>query len=416
MENKKKPWHLFEVYGVELEYMIVDIDSGNVKPLCDEVIKTVTGDYLADAELGKISWSNELVNHVIEIKTTQPTKSLSNVNLDFHQSILKINEILEGMGAKMLPSAVHPWMDPLTETQIWPHEHNEIYSLYNTIFDCRGHGWSNLQSTHINLPFSSDEEFGKLHAAIRLLLPIIPVLSASSPFLDGEYSGFIDGRLEAYRKNQIGIPSIAGKVIPEAVFTKADYYRQIFDPIVKDIKAYDKEGILDKHFLNSRGAIARFDRGAIEIRIIDIQEAPILDEAVLQIIVAVLKNFVNQTYSEFGTQKLVSTDTLAALFLKIIKDGKDVVVDDSEYLKLFGIRDSKLNVNELWEFLLERNRSSLTPEANGLIASILKMGNLSRRMLQFARNPKAGDTVQKALLKEITDVLSICLAENKMFG
>jgi hypothetical protein len=31
---------------------------------------------------------------------------------------------------------------------------------------------------------------------------------------------------------------------------------------------------MDHHFANSRGAIARFDRGAIEIRVIDIQECP----------------------------------------------------------------------------------------------------------------------------------------------
>ena len=76
-------------------------------------------------------------------------------------------------------------MNPLTETVIWPHDNNEIYSLYDKIFDCRGHGWSNLQSVHINLPFKDELEFRKLHSAIRLLLPIIPALSASSPFADG---------------------------------------------------------------------------------------------------------------------------------------------------------------------------------------------------------------------------------------
>jgi hypothetical protein len=86
----------------------------------------------------------------------------------------------------LLPTGAHPLMDPFTETRLWPHEHKEIYNLYNRIFDCRGHGWSNLQSTHLNLPFSGDAEFKKLHAAIRLLLPLIPALSASTPLLDGK--------------------------------------------------------------------------------------------------------------------------------------------------------------------------------------------------------------------------------------
>ena len=36
----------------------------------------------------------------------------------------------------------------------------------------------------LNLPFSSDEEFGRLHAAIRLLLPLLPALAASSPLVE----------------------------------------------------------------------------------------------------------------------------------------------------------------------------------------------------------------------------------------
>ncbi len=67
---------------------------------------------------------------------------------------------------------------------------------------------------------------------------------------------------------------MTGKVIPEQVFSKKDYYSTIFQPINKAIKPHDTENILDHHFLNSRGAIARFDRGAIEIRVIDIQECP----------------------------------------------------------------------------------------------------------------------------------------------
>ena len=44
-------------------------------------------------------------------------------------------------------------MHPETEMQLWQHNYSKIYALYNRIFDCRGHGWSNVQSMHINLPF-----------------------------------------------------------------------------------------------------------------------------------------------------------------------------------------------------------------------------------------------------------------------
>ncbi len=84
----------------------------------------------------------------------------------------------------------------------WPHEYSPVYEAYDRIFDCRGHGWANPQSVHLNLPLTGDDEFGRLRAAIRLLLPIMPALAASSPVIDGRLTGLMDSRLEVYRTNR----------------------------------------------------------------------------------------------------------------------------------------------------------------------------------------------------------------------
>ncbi|HSH75342.1 MAG TPA: hypothetical protein VLA09_06650, partial [Longimicrobiales bacterium] len=55
---------LFEAFGVEIEMMIVDADSLDVKPVCDELIAAVAGEPVSEVELGDISWSNELTLHV----------------------------------------------------------------------------------------------------------------------------------------------------------------------------------------------------------------------------------------------------------------------------------------------------------------------------------------------------------------
>src|SRR5690606_3311880 len=102
------------------------------------------------------------------------------------------NAHLAPLGGRLMPSAMHPWMDPLTQTRLWPHENSPVYEAFNRIFGCQGHGWSNLQSMHINLPFEGDEEFGRLHAGIRLILPILPALAASSPFVEGRATGLMD--------------------------------------------------------------------------------------------------------------------------------------------------------------------------------------------------------------------------------
>ena len=199
------PLHLFQGYGVELEYMIVNKQSLKVNSICDEVIKKIEGVYTSDTEFENIGWSNELVLHVIELKTPNPVKSLIGLENDFLKSVTKINEILNEYNSILLPSGSHPLMDPFTETKLWPHEHNDVYKSYDRIFGCKGHGWSNLQSVHLNLPFSGDEEFGRLHSAIRLILPIIPALTASSPILDGKLTGYKDMRLSVYQKNPPGV-------------------------------------------------------------------------------------------------------------------------------------------------------------------------------------------------------------------
>lgn len=386
-------YHLFDVVGVELEYMIVDQDSLRVCPIADQVFKECTGSFTADFDNGAISWSNELVAHVIEIKTNGPAASFAGLNEAFHQNVLQINEVLAPHNAVLMPGGAHPTVDPLTETKIWPHEHNEVYSLYNRIFDCKGHGWSNLQSTHINLPFSGDDEFRKLHAAIRAILPVIPALTASTPILDGQLTGFKDTRLEYYRKNQERIPVIAGRVIPEPVYSKSEYQRAIFDPINAAIRPYDKDGILDHHFLNSRGAIARFDRGAIEIRVIDIQECPRMDLAILQLLVAVIRGLTALDREDLTRLAALETTLLSDLFLRTIRRGESAVVKDPKWLESLQLSPTTNTATEVWQQLFERHRSELPADAQLAIECLLDRGSLATRMIEYCGNHPTLDRI-----------------------
>ena len=68
------PFHLFEVFGLEIERMIVDAATLDVRPIVDSVLQEAaeedTPDSVAtgieDIEDGSIGWSNELVGHVVE--------------------------------------------------------------------------------------------------------------------------------------------------------------------------------------------------------------------------------------------------------------------------------------------------------------------------------------------------------------
>ena len=330
-----------------MEYMIVDRDTLDVLPRADVVLgKDKNGEQLSDVEHGAIGLSNELVSHVLEFKCAEPVDSLKNLGKTFHHEIVKANETLKSINAMLLPTAAHPFMDPAV-MQLWPYDCLDIYQAYDRIFNCKGHGWANLQSTHINLSFNGDEEFGKLHAAIRALLPLIPAVAASSPFLDSKYCGFLDGRIETYRHNQEKIPSITGKVIPEAVFTYKDYEEQIFNRVKADIAPYDPEHLLNHFFLNSRGAIARFDRGAVEIRLVDIQECPDADIAIAEWEVAILKGLAEGAFASEKEIRALDTDALAKILLATTKTAEDTVIADRNYLKAWNIDASEITAKEL---------------------------------------------------------------------
>ena len=404
-----KKYHLFEVYGIELEYMLVNNSNFKVAPIVDQLLTKKEGKLAADIDNGNIAWSNELVAHVIELKTNGPTANLNSLSALFHENVIEINQLLEDLNAQLLPTACHPLMNPLTDTQLWKHSYSQVYELYNRIFDCKGHGWSNVQSTHINLPFFDDNEFEKLHAAIRVILPLIPGLCASSPILDGRNTGFKDTRLEFYKTNQKEIPEMTGLVIPERVFSKVDYYATIFEPINKAIKPHDTNNILDHHFLNSRGAIARFDRNAIEIRLVDIQECPKADIAICVLIIEVLKLLVNKKLGSLQHQKSWTKEALFAILNPIIKDGETYTISNMEYLDLFEINEVS-TVQEIWKHLYAIVKLNIHESHYEALDIILTNGTLATRILDAV-----GDDYSEEHISAVYNQLAQCLQENDLF-
>lgn len=409
--STRKAFGLFEVTGIELEYMVVDRDTLRASPTVDQLFQDVTGTITSDVERGDVEWSNELVGHVVELKTAKPTKRIPTFRKKFAAEVKAINAVLAKRGRMLLPTAAHPFFDPFTETVIWPHEHNEVYALYNRIFDCRGHGWSNLQSMHLNLPFANDQEFGKLHSAIRMVLPIIPALSASSPILDGRPTGFLDARMEAYLHHQEKLPQLMGSLIPEAVFTQEDYYRVIFEPIGRALAPFDTEHVMDHHFANSRGAIARFDRGAIEVRVVDIQECPGADLAIAEMIVATLKAMVDGRWVSTYLQRAWHESDLLAIFQDVIKDAGNATLANKDFLLMFGLMQEKATARELWRHLFGQLKDDLSPGAQEAIAHILDHGCLAERIMR-----RVGAKPDAPTILTVYKELAACLNDDRMLA
>lgn len=406
-------YRLFECVGIELEYMLVDAAAGRVLPAADRLLQRLakTRDFPSDLEAGPVSWSNELVNHVVELKVTEPVPDLMGGGGIFASALADARADLDALGATLMPTAMHPLMDPVRETVLWPHESREIYEAYDRIFDCRRHGWANVQSVHLNLPFGSEKEFAVLHAAIRALLPLMPGLAASSPIQNGRITGIRDNRMIAYAGNMLKIPHATARVIPEPVATEAEYRRDILEPLYHAIRPHDPAGILQHEFLNARGAIARFDRGAIEIRVLDIQEAPAMDVAIAEAVVHALRRIVDLHWFDGGARlNNLPTELLRAHLDRVVAAADNAVLDDPDYLRLLGVGGPPTQpAVEVWQRLTDHLEPRDAGTAHGLDL-LFRHGALATRITDAL----PADPSPDALLA-LYQRLSGCLFANQPF-
>jgi gamma-glutamyl:cysteine ligase YbdK (ATP-grasp superfamily) len=393
--------HVFEACGIELEYMIVNRQTLSVLPIADRLL----GDS-GELARGHYAWSNEVVLSLVELKNREPAAALAPLAVGFQGEAQAVNALLEPLGACLMPSAMHPWMNPARETRLWPHRHAEIYRTYDRIFDCRRHGWANLQSMHLNLPFADDAEFTRLHAAIRMVLPILPALAASSPFQEGKFSGFLDTRLENYRGHQIRVPQTIGAVIPDSTAGIADYHARILAPMLEAIAPLDPGNILRHEWLNARGAIPRFERNALEIRVIDMQECPQADLAIAAAASAVVKALYDSA-ADFS----LDTERLSEVFLKCIQDGEQALIDDADYLTRLGCLECRCSAADLWRFLVETHLADYREHWREPLETIFGQGPLARRILRAA-GPDCTRPRLEAVYRELCD----CLQTGRLFG
>ena len=403
--------HAFAGCGIELEYMIVDRHTLSVMPTADVLLHAAAGGVVSDVARGRFGWSNEIVLHLIEIKNIQPDPALESLAAGLQAEVNLINQLLQPMGARLMPSGMHPWMDPSTETRLWPHDNAPIYQSYDRIFNCKKHGQANLQSMHVNLPFADDDEFARLHAAVRLLLPILPAIAASSPIADGKPSGFLDSRMEAYRTAASRVPSVTGQVIPDTINSRAEYEEQVLVPMYRDISSLDPHGVLQHEWLNARGAIPRFDRNAIEIRMIDVQECPQADLAIAAAATIVIRALFDATWSPLAMQQAFATDALVNILHVCIRDAEQAVIDDAGYLQLLGFPDQQCQAGELWHHLIEAALLDGCGPWREPLRVIRKHGPLARRILKAV-----GPDNSRSHLQAIYGALCDCLEEGRMFA
>jgi gamma-glutamyl:cysteine ligase YbdK (ATP-grasp superfamily) len=319
-EEEQNTYKTLEVVGPEHEFSIVNSDL-KALPIVDKIIKDYCGRIVNFVELPKFTFGKELQTHVMEIKPNVPFRSPENFEETMQEAVLTLTDFLERRyRAYLLGTGMHPLLI-LEETGVWSHRHKQIYQAYSKVFELRRHGWLNIQSFQLNIPYSDERTATLMHNLLAEICAYLPAVSASSPIYEGKIRDFVDNRLRFYMQNQREVPSIVGDVIPEYVSSFRQYKEEIIERYSQDLaNAGVDRCILHKDWVNSRGAIFRFDRKALEIRIMDEQDCVKSDVALSCFIRALIRGMLKEGH------ELLPQKTLVKDYNAVIASGLDAKV------------------------------------------------------------------------------------------
>ena len=403
----------FEVAGMELEYPTVDRDL-NVVSLVEPAFRILAGRGTSDVDLGAVGFSNEIADHVFEIKTQEPVRSLADAETALAEGIQRFSAVLHAeFGARLLPTGMHPWFDP-RKGKLWTRSGLRIYTTYARLFDVRTHGWMNVHASHLNLPMGREVDAVAMHTAAALLIPYLPALAASSPMYDGELQPAVDGRLAWILEHQARIPESCGELVPEYVEGFGDYRRRILAPMYRALDRLPDTGAIRHEFFNTRGAILRFARRAMEIRVLDTQECVKMDVAVAVFVRSALKHLTQRVAA--GRVELPEHGVLVEDFRACIAEGSAARVR-APHLDVERDADGRAEVKEVLRHLLcGARRAVRRDEASylDLAARMVETGTLSER-IRAALAPVAGaddETFTEAARRIYIELID-CLEANE---
>lgn len=403
--RKAREFRAYEVAGLELEYSIVD---SKLRPRCgvEDLFAALSGRRTSDVELDSVGLSNELAAHVLEMKTP-PERSLARAEQRLAAGVREISaKLRDELGWRLLPTGMHPLMKP-SQTRLWSRGGQQIYRTYARLFGIRKHGWLNVQSCQVNLPFGSPDEATAMHNAAAALIAYLPALAASSPIVEGRRGPALSSRMAFYAKNQASIPVVTGGVIPEYVDSLDDYRERVFGRIYAALDEVPGTRLIRHEWVNSRGAIMRFDRSAMEVRVLDLQECPKMDVAIAAFVRGALASMSERVLA--GTLQLPDRRLLLADYRRAVAKGRSA----SASTQLLSGKRRAPTARAVLEGLLEdaaRHLSAAERPYLGLVEQRLARGNLAERIL--ARVDRMGRAQRRDAIVDLYGELAVCLETN----
>jgi gamma-glutamyl:cysteine ligase YbdK (ATP-grasp superfamily) len=387
--------------GPEHEFSLVN-EELKVLPIVDKVIKDFYGRIVNFVELPDFTFGKELQLHVMEIKANTPFKSPELFEDTMQNAVVTLLDFLgKKYRASLLGTGMHPLLR-LDETSVWPHRHRKIYQEFSKIFNLKRHGWLNIQSFHLNLPYSKEANGVLQHNLLANLCTYLPAISASSPICEGAISPNVDNRLYFYKLNQREVPSITGDIIPEPVSSFAQYREDIIGRYTQDLaKAGAGKTILFKEWVNSRGVIFRFDRSALEVRVMDEQECVKSDVALSCFIRAALRGLMAEKIAPLPHQLLV-------------KDFNSIMANGLNAKVLHPQGETAQQVCRYLFTLASENADGAEKKYLWIIQKRIESGNLSDLIRERILRRTQKTDFKEAVLSVYSTLIK-CLADNQPY-
>ncbi len=387
--------------GPEHEFSVVGDNLGAL-PIVDRIIKDYCGKIVNFVERSAFTFGKELQLHVMEVKANYPFKYPQQFEETMQCAINELSGFLQKrFHAHLLGTGMHPLLG-LDDTGVWHHRHRKIYEEYRKIFNLKRHGWLNIQSLHLNLPYGNEEEGIKLHNQLAGLCAYLPAISASSPVCEGRLGSNVDNRLFFYKENQREVPSVTGDVIPEYVHSFEEYKRIVIGRYSSDLARTGADAVLlMREWVNSRGVIFRFDRKALEIRVIDEQECIRADVALSCFIRAAARGLMREN------PELLPHGTLVRDFNKVVSKGLAAEVEHPEG------KSARL-VCQYYMDLASANAEEEERKYLWLVKERIEKGNLSDR-IRSEILAKAEKTGLDEAIRAVYSTLVKCLVDNQPY-
>jgi hypothetical protein len=364
--------------GTEHEY---SLNGPGFVPLpgSDRVLREISGGYLEETAFAGVQLCKELQKTVLEFIPPEPSERLANLEQPLFRALSAFSRRFRDR-CTLLGLGMHPTLS-LDQTAVWDHGESEYYEAYDRLFSLRQHGWLNIQALQINLEYGSEAEMVTLHNRVRCLLPYLVAVSAASPFVEGKAPGPLDNRLLFYRENQARVPEICNGIVPEPVASQGEYLARM-EGIYARLRELDA-GVLCEEWVASAGAIVRFSRPCIEVKVPDEQEC-------------------------------LRADMALCAFLRSLLRAGDL-----------GIPEDRTTLLDLTEDAIRRGTAGLEPELSGLYRKAESCATREdRSYLPLIRTRIEEGCLAQVLLDEFRETRDLqaimakasrCLAENEPY-